>query len=150
MAEVRICNNCNQHNVVSLMECQQCGYDLSMVIPVDEESISQEQMSPTADNSDDASGWGLALTDESEGIIRIRDTTIVGREDSLFSKILDNSNFTSRKHAQLFVVDDKLCLIDASTNGTFVNGNRIQKLETVVLCEGDEVRFADVVFKVVR
>lgn len=50
----------------------------------------------------------------------------------------------SRHHARLLVTGDNLELIDlGSTNGTFVNDDRLEKNTPVSLKAGDEVRFGD-------
>lgn len=52
--------------------------------------------------------------------------------------VLAHDNLASRRHAVLEVVDDKLYVVDLdSANGTFVNGERIQKRR---LFGGEEVR----------
>ncbi len=54
----------------------------------------------------------------------------------------------SKNHACLFEVDGQLCIRDlGSTNGTFVNGNRLSGSGHVVLSEGDLIQFATIVFR---
>ena len=60
----------------------------------------------------------------------------IGRRDNAGLRILDRS--VSRDHARLFVAGDDFTLVDlGTTNGTFVNGNRIER---VLLQVGDMVR----------
>jgi len=55
--------------------------------------------------------------------------------------------YMSREHASLEFQHGQLLLVDAdSTNGTFVNGERIQR---AVLRDGDEVRMGESVFRFV-
>ncbi len=50
----------------------------------------------------------------------------------------------SRHHARLLIAGDNLELIDlGSTNGSFVNDDRLEKNQPVALNPGDEVRFGD-------
>jgi molecular chaperone DnaK (HSP70) len=50
----------------------------------------------------------------------------------------------SRHHARLLIAGDNLELIDlGSTNGSFVNDVRLEKIQPVPLNPGDEVRFGD-------
>jgi PAS domain S-box-containing protein len=60
----------------------------------------------------------------------------IGRRDNAGLRLLDRS--VSRDHARLLVAGDDYTLIDlGTTNGTFVNGNRIER---VLLQVGDMVR----------
>ncbi|MDZ4686251.1 MAG: EAL domain-containing protein [Planctomycetaceae bacterium] len=52
-------------------------------------------------------------------------------------------------HAELFTVEDRLFVRDlGSTNGTFINGERIQ--DSGELTDGDTVQFADIPFRIAR
>ncbi len=55
----------------------------------------------------------------------------------------------SSRHAELILDEDRLFVRDlGSTNGTFVNGSRVQ--EMVAVQNGDLVQFADIVFRAGR
>jgi hypothetical protein len=133
---------------MALLNCEICGYDLTMVFPTDEDNFKKhEKIEMTSKDSK----WKLIPINGNADAISIEGRAVVGRVDSPLSKWLNESDFVSRKHAQLFVNDDdELFVMDASTNGTFVNGVRISKLDEVAVAEGDEIRFADVAFKVVK
>lgn len=71
--------------------------------------------------------------------------TIVGREDGLAIALVGEST-VSRRHASLSKSGNEVTLKDlGSTNGTFVNGNRLQG-ETL-LRPGDQVQFGSVKFR---
>jgi len=71
-------------------------------------------------------------------------TTTVGREASCDIHI--DEQLLSRSHAVLKVVGDVLTVTDqGSANGTFVNGKKVTE---AVLKSGDELRFDQIVFKV--
>jgi hypothetical protein len=151
MREIRICGNCKHHNDIALLECEQCGFDISMEIPVDEEALQAAQASVNSEREGSSlpGKWGIAPLENFEKITPIDDKLKIGRLDSPLCKELDKSNFISRNHAQLLLISGNLCVIDASTNGTFVNDVRVPKMEVTVLHEGDTIRFADVSYKVV-
>jgi hypothetical protein len=88
------------------------------------------------------SGWKLILADGTFHSISLGTTTI-GRGET---------NKASRFHAELrTAVDDKVEIIDLnSTNGTFVNGERLTPDEPHALQPGDEVVFARTKFIVNR
>lgn len=69
---------------------------------------------------------------------------LVGREPS--AEILLNETQVSRKHAQFLTLNGETKIIDmGSTNGTYVNGDRVE-LERA-LAEGDEVQIGANMFK---
>ena len=54
----------------------------------------------------------------------------------------------SRRHVLVGLEGDQVSLCDAaSTNGTFLNGRRLKKKETVFLSEGDEIMIANIRFR---
>jgi len=78
-------------------------------------------------------------------------TILVGRgniEEAASAPFLDlfhlggNEKGVSRKHAEIRVEHKTAFLIDlASTNGTFLNGRRLQPDYKHPLCDGDVIRF---------
>lgn len=66
---------------------------------------------------------------------------LIGRDSN--SNIVLNDNFVSRRHAELIVSDDGQVMIKdlGSSNGTFVNGNRISQC---YVSPGDSIKCASV------
>ena len=100
------------------------------------------------DTSINATEWFLSgQINESEGIRRIKIPSLpceVGRRSD--APVSIPSNAVSKTHAEFFAIDGKLCVRDSgSTNGTFVNGQRI--LDYMPLEEGDLIQFATIVFR---
>lgn len=74
---------------------------------------------------------------------------IVGRKTGVSLKLQFRT--VSGNHASLWVEDGALFLRDlGSTNGTFVNGNRVEKDSTVKVSEEDLIHFAEAPFRVRR
>jgi pSer/pThr/pTyr-binding forkhead associated (FHA) protein len=74
---------------------------------------------------------------------RLGEVTNIGRDASQCDIVVDNST-VSRQHARVRLEDGRFVLYDlASSNGTFVNDERVQKQP---LLDGDKVRFGDVDF----
>jgi len=68
-------------------------------------------------------------------------TTTIGRLAENALQIEDDS--VSSSHAEIFAEDDRFFVRDlGSTNGTFINGEKIEKS---LLHEGDELRFGSVI-----
>lgn len=72
--------------------------------------------------------------------------TNIGRKDD--NHIIINDPFISSNHATVYIKDGKLFIKDLnSTNGTFINGNKINDVEE--LFDGDIVEIGRVIFKVI-
>ena len=68
-------------------------------------------------------------------------TTVIGSSRSVDVHI--DQKFISRRHAQVRCLNDVFYISDlGSTNGTFLNGSRIEDNQEVVLKDGDEIVFA--------
>ena len=69
---------------------------------------------------------------------------MVGKMKSRVQLLLSDAS-VSRIHARFVEKDGRVALIDLnSTNGTFVNGIRLEQEETVILEKGDEILFGNV------
>lgn len=74
----------------------------------------------------------------------LNDSLVIGRSDK--SNIVIKDPFISGKHAQFVLKDGRYRLEDlGSTNGTFINGSRIDKGQ-ITLKDGDKVRVGQVEF----
>ncbi len=98
-----------------------------------------------------ASPYHLAVAD-TEVVLPVRKegTTLVGRKDpvtEIYPDIdlspHDTSRSISRRHAKFVVRNDQVFLQEdiGTTNGTFLNGEKLQKGEFYAVHDGDEVQF---------
>lgn len=166
MSEIRICENCGFHNNIENLECEKCGFDLSFVIPVEEDDINEvvadnlsqstveetEHMvsveeSPSTETCCDIGAQNYIMTSDHTVKIEIADGLVIGR-DGVAAGILGNRTFVSRKHAFFSIENGSYYITDASTNGTFLNGKKLEKLKATEIQNGDTIRFADVDFEV--
>lgn len=151
MSEIRICENCNHHNNINNLECEQCGFDLSFVIPIDEsESIKEEsKVASDVENTNlqlETSSLRLISADKQISI-PITHELVIGR-DGVNGSYFEKSNFVSRKHAIFYIENAEILIFDASTNGTFINGKRLPKLTKIPIHSSDKITFADLTFEV--
>jgi len=73
---------------------------------------------------------------------------IIGRGREVDIRISDPSRRLSRKHAALRFEDGKLMILDLnSTNGTFLNGRRVEKAS---ISEGDVIRMGGIRIEVIE
>ena len=151
MSEIRVCENCKFPNNINNLECEKCGFDLSFVIPIDERELEANDTAPSSDtnsatDADGSVGWMLTSADGTLQI-QITDGLVIGR-DGIYSDFFEKSKFVSRKHAVFYVEDGKYFVLDASTNGTFLNDARLPKLTKIPIQISDKITFADVSFEV--
>lgn len=75
------------------------------------------------------------------------DPFIIGKSSSGADGALDQFNAVSRRHCRIYYDDGKFFVNDFnSTNGTYVNDNRIIGNEALPLNKGDRLRIADIIF----
>lgn len=136
MAEVRVCEFCGHQNPMSAMACEECGADLAFVQP------TESSDTPITDKV-----WSL-VSKKTGQTFPISASIEVGRMSSDLAALLNESDYTSRHHANLEVSPAGFFVTDESSNGTSINGNKIEKGNQTELHDGDEVSFADVAFTV--
>ena len=157
--EVKVCENCNHRNPVTAVECEECGYDLTFAFP---QKIDDSVQKETRDDNNKSrvnsaqeqlakrGNWEIIAV-SNENLRSVLGSEIaVGRDCDLFNVQFNSSNYTSRIHAKLRVVDGVVQVMDASTNGTFVNEKKIPKMEWLPVDDNSVIRFADVSFKIRR
>jgi len=158
------CIKCTHQNVEGAIYCDNCGTPLR-------EALKRRSYTRKLGTAGGGSGllqsantWGTArLTEDSRVVIHISDAqetvpvdlerkSIIGREDlsSDNHPDIDLVPFgalekgVSRIHAALERREDTLTLIDmGSSNGTFLNGQRLARNQPRVLRDGDEIRFGN-------
>ena len=82
----------------------------------------------------------------SHDIVLDKDEILIGKIQGVVDIYLNGKN-VSRIHAKVFRNQESYGIVDmGSTNGTYVNGERITERKRVFLKEGDEVRLADLKF----
>lgn len=158
MIEVKICENCKNRNPVNAVECEQCGYDLTFVFPqkvddaiqTDKENYSESCSEMVEEQVINCSNWELVSISDEKNCYQLGAEISVGRDCDVFSEQFNSSNYTSRTHAKLRVKDDIVQVMDASTNGTFVDEKRIPKMEWITVNDGSSIRFADISFRIRR
>jgi len=159
-----ICTNCKHENRVGTMFCENCGADLTTggvgaTIPT-------RRIENDPDDASAKSTWGAARIRQGTAIyLHIREAEqpievhptgrmIFGRSDSssTVKPDIDLSAYNalekgvSRSHAALELNEDTLMLVDVgSSNGTYLNGQRLLPNQPRVLRDGDEVRLGKLV-----
>lgn len=163
-ASSKLCPNCGHQNRVGLLFCEDCGSSLtSSVINA---TLPTRQIDSSANKLTAKATWGSArFSQGSEVVIHIRDATepvilkpavrtVLGRHDntSTTRPDIDLTPFgalekgVSRTHAAIERSEDTLTLIDlGSSNGTYLNGQRLTANQPRVLRDGDEIRLGKLV-----
>lgn len=127
--KVRVCEECGHANPVNARKCQQCGDDISYIVPTDGICTAEEQTAHIV----------LSAIDDNYSFEIKAGNTLVGRENSMQDYLI-NKSYVSRKHAEFIVEDTKLFIKDCgTTNHSFVNNNIIPINEKVELHNGDVI-----------
>jgi len=163
---MKTCPYCAHVNLEGVFFCEECGHPFvggqgviatSQLVP-EEQGAFQGRVT-----------WGTARFERDASIIiRIRnhdepiniesvDTIVIGRTDPKAPSAIDLDTApygaadlgVSRVHASIRRGEDTLTLVDEnSTNGTYLNGQRLIPNQPRVLRDGDEVRLGRLVFHV--
>lgn len=127
-----ICPNCGTENRPGASFCTGCGDSLDTKTAVIPEQEWPDYSAPSGEES----SFALIAQDGTRHPITGPKITI-GREDC--DILLPQDELVSRKHAEIRRQGDELVLTDLdSSNGTFVNGDRLQAPHT--LCAGDTIQ----------
>lgn len=70
---------------------------------------------------------------------------VFGRDPQQADIVLSSSQYVSSYHAELIQLDNgDMYIVDKSSNGTYLNGNRLTPGKEVAVRRGDDIKFADV------
>ena len=162
----RTCPSCGFDNMEGALVCEDCGLSLW---GDSQDEIPTRELDEEANELSVKSGWGTAtFQDRDQVIIHVRDSEepiivspddelLMGRQDSVsgIAPDLDLTRFgalekgVSRVHAALRRGEDVLSLVDMeSSNGTFLNGQRLAPRQPRLLRDGDEIRLGKLVMHI--
>lgn len=164
MARVRICPTCGWENALADIRCAQCGVSVALVSPTEaaspEPASSVEKTSVSCPHCDAAIPpdratcpyCGESLRTDPRvtlewpwGEEALDRELIVGRDPdaSPLAARLQNYGNLSRRHARLRPAVEGVWIEDlGSTNGVFVNGNRLTPHQPFLLAESGQLRLA--------
>lgn len=134
MGSFRICPVCDSKNENNAIFCIRCSSDISSVHVTTDE---------------DPDKLSLEFTDGSPPFI-VHSETLIGRNLNLPTSI-QNNKFISREHIKFRCVNKKWFITDCnSSNGTYINKERISPGLEKVIHDGDTISLAEEVTFVVR
>jgi len=163
---MKICPYCGSENREGVLFCEECGQPF---VGQAEAPDTSRLDSENHETFGERMTWGTARFGEDASVlIRIRDVaeplvfepgeeTIIGRRDptALDMPDIDLALYdaaelgVSRRHGMIRRGEDTLTLVDLdSTNGTFLNGQRLIPHQPRVLRDGDEIRMGRFVFNI--
>lgn len=160
------CSNCGQSNREGMLFCENCGFSLTDAAE-GQATVPTRRIATDPDESIAKATWGAARFQPGTNVIlHVKDASepmtilpkgrlVVGRSDnnSSVQPDIDLAPFgaiekgVSRQHAAIELSgDDTLMVLDVgSSNGTYLNGQRLLPNQPRVLRDGDEVRFGKLI-----
>jgi pSer/pThr/pTyr-binding forkhead associated (FHA) protein len=132
MELIKLCPACKEENPVSEVICRVCMTNLAAVSPSD----ARAQQNP--DTTEFSPPEVLTLARLSDGLtISVPSGCILGRAGET-SEFFKDSKTVSRRHARVVYKDGTWSVEDmGSTNGTWLNGHRIENDRLRALRKGD-------------
>jgi len=122
---IKICPACKAKNPEDVPVCSNCLEDLSVVSPVQEEE-KKETLTLSINGKE----------------ITVKNGDVIGRQAS-GSEIFKNFPTVSRKHARITYESGNWFIEDLnSTNGTYINGERIKPYERRKITEKDKINLS--------
>lgn len=159
MSQLRTCPACNYENSIYLVECRQCGARLNTDPAITLPSIPTQFIEPLRHSHLPGHTWpphALALYvtgEETPVILPYQERTVLGRiKSNEFEQRLDLTHYgartlgVSRRHATISFSDEDCLLEDlGSSNGTWLNGNRLVAYKPHPLQNGDVIRLGQLI-----
>ena len=160
--EYRICDFCNHKNDTSFLECEKCGADISYIPPT-KISERNEQKGNTPQKQQEQnetfvhSAPAKTIRIASLKLVSLKDGFtielpidggIVGRSGTLSPYYFQDNLYVSNQHAEIKLNENGYVVIDQSTNGTKINGMKLEKGVEYPIKIGDQITFANITFTV--
>ena len=141
MEFVKLCPACGEKNPVSEVICRVCMTNLASVSPVSAESAEPEPAGdvPASERTICATPTVLTLSRLSDGrSVAVADGDVLGREGETRA-FFENFRTVSRRHARVVFLDGWRIEDLGSTNGTWLNGRRLEAGRPYPLKDKDAV-----------
>lgn len=149
------CPSCGIENADTAKKCTQCG--LAFTAGETQELDPPDSLFVTQPWGTSAFSTGVTLLLHIKGgdrpiSVPVPDEITIGRSDGEHKPTLDLNPYgardqgVSRIHVTIRRIDNQLYIFDkASANGTYINGELIERGKYVLLHDGDEVRLGRLV-----
>ena len=148
----KICPKCGRANRVVAKQCVACHENLKFLIEktlVDKSQLQGSSGAPAPESAPAPKSVNkvIASLNAPDGrcilkIDTLHPITVIGREHAM-ADYLASRDYTSRFHAEIHVMGDRLALADKGRNGTYINNVRMSPGSTEVLKDGDKVSMGD-------
>ncbi len=146
---VYICETCGEPNGTQNTVCSKCGDSLAGIVPVPwEKAVGGKKVTTESNTPDEKPGDEnppsslpkYAFKDEtgSFSIEFSEGSTRLGQRE-VASEFLSSKEYVSGFHAVVTVENGACFIEDFSTNGTFINGSRIEKNKKVRIVAGQDL-----------
>ncbi|WP_406545605.1 FHA domain-containing protein [Succinimonas sp.] len=147
----KICPKCGRANRVVAKQCVACHENLKFLIEktlVDKSLLQGSSGAPAPEPAAPKPvNKVIASLNAPDGrcilkIDTLHPITVIGREN-VMADYLASRDYTSRLHAEIHVMGDRLAFVDKGKNGTYINNVKMSPGSTEVLKDGDKVSMGD-------
>lgn len=131
----KLCH-CGMKNPTSAFECEKCGVDITTIEPSDNNAHHHEAIFEQTSGQTNSSVLWLSFPLEVGGLISVTSCFRIGRDPAFSDHAEGLAKFpkVSKRHAEITLIDGVFFLTDLdSTNGTYVNGRRLNPRDPVEL-----------------
>ena len=133
-----VCPKCGCISSKHVQFCKKCGYAFFS------EPKAKDKSQTTLLEPHEKKSGNYCLISEDGTRISLKSTPFTIGKDKSCDLHLE-SNVVSRQHAKIVWCEDETELVDEqSTNGTFLNGDKLPSGGCVRLTKGDQIQFANV------
>lgn len=149
---LKVCPNCKARNEEKAGFCFVCGFKFANYtknnVVRTEKTITQNENKRNI-NSSDRSEKTISFEFENGQLFKTSSFPVFIGKDKNVCNLHIESNVVSRKHATIFFTNNNFYIVDnASTNGTFLNGARLDQKKKYVLNQNDIIRLAKTNLKI--
>lgn len=132
---VKICTVCHKHNPATADICDACGAELPL-LPEELGNAVREACAISLSIENIRTGVNTCLEMPLDSDLAIGTL-------GLLSNQFEGALYVSREHLHLIRRPDGIFIRDTSTNGTYINGNRLEKGKSYALASGEEIVLGD-------
>lgn len=133
-----ICPNCATENEANSILCSNCGMSIEEEFPVLKENNYEDKTICIENSKNEIVFFDRTKAEPHTVSLNNGEEIKIGR-NSIFSELLSDNKYVGREHFILSFHDNVFWIRDISTNGTYINGQRIEKYKEIKLENNSDI-----------